>query len=90
MYYSYMAICLWCQGLTTVFQGQLCETLKLAVTRPLKIGAPTFGTALDLVSSIIQDVEGPRDARNRMVYASDQPFSVGKSMKIKEKTVEFR
>ncbi|CAK9038808.1 unnamed protein product [Durusdinium trenchii] len=43
------------QGLASVFQGQLTDALKLAVKAPMKIGLPLFGTAIDIVSSIIQD-----------------------------------
>ncbi|CAK9071995.1 Hypothetical protein (Fragment) [Durusdinium trenchii] len=45
------------QGLASVFQGQLTDALKLAVKAPMKIGLPLFGTAIDIVSSIIQDAQ---------------------------------
>lgn len=43
------------QGLASVFQGQLTDALKLAVKAPMKMGLQLFGTAIDIVSSIIQD-----------------------------------
>ncbi|CAJ1338979.1 unnamed protein product [Effrenium voratum] len=42
-------------GLAHVFQGPLTEALKIAVKAPQKVGLSLFGTAIDIVSSIIQD-----------------------------------
>ncbi|CAL1171057.1 unnamed protein product, partial [Cladocopium goreaui] len=43
------------QGLAGIFQGQLTDALKLAVKAPMKMGLQLFGTAIDIVSSFIQD-----------------------------------
>ncbi|CAJ1385999.1 unnamed protein product [Effrenium voratum] len=42
-------------GLANVFQGPLMDALKTALKEPQKVGLSLFGTAIDIVSSIIQD-----------------------------------
>ncbi|CAL1170532.1 unnamed protein product, partial [Cladocopium goreaui] len=42
-------------GLAHVFQGPLMDALKTALKEPQKVGVSLFGTAIDIVSSIIQD-----------------------------------
>ncbi|CAE7479082.1 UPL2 [Symbiodinium sp. CCMP2456] len=42
-------------GLANVFQGPLMDALKTALKEPSKVGLSLFGTAIDIVSSIIQD-----------------------------------
>ena len=42
-------------GLAHVFQGPLMDALKIALKEPPKVGVSLFGTAIDIVSSIIQD-----------------------------------
>eukprot|EP00930_Biecheleria_cincta_P024231 TRINITY_DN17362_c0_g1_i1.p1 TRINITY_DN17362_c0_g1~~TRINITY_DN17362_c0_g1_i1.p1 ORF type:complete len:3719 (+),score=933.30 TRINITY_DN17362_c0_g1_i1:1202-11158(+) len=42
-------------GLASVFQGPLMDALKTALQEPSKVGLSLFGTAIDIVSNIIQD-----------------------------------
>lgn len=42
-------------GLANVFQGPLMDVLKKALQEPHKVGLCLFGTAIDIVSNLIQD-----------------------------------
>eukprot|EP00445_Apocalathium_hangoei_P020546 CAMPEP_0203898300 /NCGR_PEP_ID=MMETSP0359-20131031/40855_1 /ASSEMBLY_ACC=CAM_ASM_000338 /TAXON_ID=268821 /ORGANISM="Scrippsiella Hangoei, Strain SHTV-5" /LENGTH=1115 /DNA_ID=CAMNT_0050821353 /DNA_START=121 /DNA_END=3465 /DNA_ORIENTATION=- len=42
-------------GLANVFQGPLMDVLKRALEEPQKVGLCLFGTAVDIVSNLIQD-----------------------------------
>eukprot|EP00439_Symbiodinium_sp_Y106_P045350 s3665_g5.t1 len=42
-------------GLANIFQGPMMDALKVAVKAPVRVGLSLFGTAIDIVSSVIQD-----------------------------------